>query len=172
MLHLSPSQTARRAVLSVLPLAAKRTAIAGLESAWVAATETDAARHARMDDRATWDKSTWVRYLAATAVHEPRFKPRIMRLLREISSIETGLTMPTFPDKHQHDPCSSWKCRSDSGCRGSLAVAACSATIRMVAALPRLKRSRTLTCCLIQHAPGRCASAGGGNGADQHGDKG
>jgi hypothetical protein len=116
MTHLSPSPAARRTAPSVLPssqpypllsgyraqlddaLTAKRAAIAGLEAAWVAAAETDAARHAarhvRIDDRATWDKSTWVRYLAAAAVHEPRFKPHIMRLLREISSIETGLAMP------------------------------------------------------------------------------
>jgi hypothetical protein len=47
----------------------------------------------------------------------------------------------------------------------------CSATIRM-AALPRLKCSRGLTRCFIQHAPDRCVAVGGGDGADQHGDTG
>jgi hypothetical protein len=91
MTHLSPSPTARRPELSVLPssqpdpppvrnhsefpdaLAAKRAAIAILELAWVAVAEADAARgagrHIRMDDRATWDKPTWARYLAAAAAY-------------------------------------------------------------------------------------------------------
>jgi hypothetical protein len=54
----------------------------------------------------------------------------------------------------------------------TLGLEACSATIRVNAALPRLKCSRGLTRCLIQHAPDRYASAGGGDGADQHGDTG
>lgn len=49
-----------------------------------------------MDDRSTWDKATWSRYLAAAA-HEPDFKPQIMRFLRKINSIETLLAMPEHP---------------------------------------------------------------------------
>jgi len=79
-------------------LAAKRAGVTALEAAWVAAAEADAARatsrDVRIDDRGTWDKATWARYLAAAAAHEPDFKPRIMRLLREIDSLEKLLAMP------------------------------------------------------------------------------
>ena len=79
-------------------LAAKRAAVAALEAAWVAAAEADAARGisrgVRVDDRSTWDKTTWSRYLAAASAHEPDFKPRIMRLLREIENLEKLLGMP------------------------------------------------------------------------------
>ena len=79
-------------------LATKRAQVVSLEAAWVAASEADAARagnrNVRMDDRSTWDKATWDRYLlTAAATHEPDFKPRIMRLLREIDSLEALLAM-------------------------------------------------------------------------------
>ncbi len=117
MTHLSPAAAARRAPppasLPSHPLPAllgdrtrlreaalaKRALVAGLEVAWVAASEADAARggsrDVRMDDRGTWDKATWHRYLTAAAAHEPDYKPRIMRLLREIDSIEILLAMPS-----------------------------------------------------------------------------
>jgi hypothetical protein len=79
-------------------LAEKRAALAGLEVDWVAAAEAEAAggagRQVRIDDRSTWDKATWTRYLAAAATHEPVFKPRIMRLLSEIDSLEALLARP------------------------------------------------------------------------------
>ena len=79
-------------------LATKRAAVASLEAAWVAAAEADIARNAsrdvRIDDRSTWDKTTWSRYLVAASAHEPDFKPWIMRLLREIDSVEKLLDMP------------------------------------------------------------------------------
>ncbi len=113
MTHLSPSPTGGHAVtpcllspagvpsLTVSPtrlrdaLAAKRAAIASLETRWVAASEAYASRgRTRMDDRSSWDKATWSRYLAAAVAHEPEFKPRIMQLLREIHGIETLLAIP------------------------------------------------------------------------------
>ena len=79
-------------------LAAKRAAVASLEAAWVAAAEADAARtntrNVRMDDRSTWDRATWDRYLTAASNHEPDYKPRIKRLLREIDNLEALLAMP------------------------------------------------------------------------------
>lgn len=115
MTHLSPHATRRpppSRALTSLPmsalagnrsrlrdaLAAKRAAVGRLEAAWVAASETDAARGrsqgVRIDDRATWDRATWQRYLAAAAAHEPEFLPCIMRLLREIDSLEALLATP------------------------------------------------------------------------------
>lgn len=77
----------------------KRTTIARLEGAWVAAAEADAAagrgRGVRMDDRETWDRATWDRYLTAAATHEPDYKPRIKRLLGEIDNLEKLLALPT-----------------------------------------------------------------------------
>jgi hypothetical protein len=79
-------------------LATKRAAVAELEAAWVAAAEAAIIRHiggsVRIDDRATWDKATWLRYLAAAEQQEPEFKPRLKRLLTEIDSLEKLLSMP------------------------------------------------------------------------------
>ena len=78
-------------------LADRHAAIAAIEVTWVAASEADAAQHAsrdvRMDDRSTWDHATWDRYLVAASKHEPDYKPRIMRLLREAESLERLLAM-------------------------------------------------------------------------------
>ena len=79
-------------------VASKRTQIAALEAAWVTASEAAAARAGsravRMDDRATWDRATWARYLAAAESNEADYKPRIKRLLTEIDNIERLLAMP------------------------------------------------------------------------------
>jgi hypothetical protein len=47
-----------------------------------------------MDDRETWDRATWDRYLAAASRHEPDYMPRIRRLLGEIDNIEKLLALP------------------------------------------------------------------------------
>ena len=77
----------------------KRATIASLETAWVAAAETDAAvgraRAVRMADRDTWDRATWDRYLAAASNREPDYLPRIRRLLGEIANIEKLLALPS-----------------------------------------------------------------------------
>lgn len=117
MTPLSPAATARRA-LPPAPAASpsftallgdrsrlraalldKRATIARLEAAWVAAAEADTtagrARAIRMDNRETWDRATWVRYLAAASKHEPDYMPRIKRLLSQIASIEKLLALPS-----------------------------------------------------------------------------
>jgi hypothetical protein len=90
---LSGNRTALREAVT-----AKRAQMAAIEAAWVAAAEIDMARHlghgVRADDRSTWDRATWSRYLAAAEAHEPDFKPRIRRLLTEIESLERLLASP------------------------------------------------------------------------------
>jgi hypothetical protein len=117
MTHMSPAATMRRSLPPVSLTAPaftallgdrsrlraaqldKRTAIARLETAWVAAAEADAATgrggSVRMDNRETWDRGTWDRYLAAASRHEPDFMPRIKRLLGEIDNIDKLLALPT-----------------------------------------------------------------------------
>ncbi len=79
-------------------VSANRAEIAMLEADWVAAAEADAApdqdKGVRRDDRSTWNKAVWDRYLAAAEAMEPSFKPRIKRLLREIDHLERLLAMP------------------------------------------------------------------------------
>ena len=116
MTHLFPADAARAAPQSISParspdpvllgnraplrnaIAAKRTHIAQLEAAWVAAAEAELAQHPRhgirIDDRATWDREIWTRYLAAAEACEPEFKPRIRRLLDEIAATERLLAAP------------------------------------------------------------------------------
>ncbi len=77
----------------------KRISITMLESDWVAAAEADAAvgrgRTVRMDDRETWDRPTWDRYLAAASKYEPDYMPRIKRLLGEIDNLLKLLALPS-----------------------------------------------------------------------------
>jgi hypothetical protein len=79
-------------------LASNRAAVARLEADWVATAEADLRRSVggriRVDNRETWDKATWDRYLTAAAAHEDEFKPRIMRLLRDIDGLEAQLSAP------------------------------------------------------------------------------
>ena len=117
MTRLSPTVTARRALppASAAPpaftallgdrsrlrsaLQDKRATIARLEAAWVAAAEVDAiaghTRAVRMDNRESWDRATWDRYLTAASQREPEFMPRIRRLLAEMTSIEKLLALPS-----------------------------------------------------------------------------
>jgi hypothetical protein len=79
-------------------VAARRRRLLDLEVAMVAACEADAA-HARahgvrMDDRETWDRATWTRYLDAAARHEPEFGPPMRRLLQEIDQLERLMALP------------------------------------------------------------------------------
>jgi hypothetical protein len=119
MTHLSPANAVRLVLptvsdadSSVSPLignhhspeaalSRKRAQVAQLESAWVAAAEAEVARHlshgARVDDRATWDKTMWDRYLAAATAQEPNFKAHIMHLLDEIGSLERLLAVDCTP---------------------------------------------------------------------------
>jgi len=73
-------------------IAMRRARIAIIETEWVTACERDAARGAshsvRLDDRETWDKAMWHRYLAAAAGCEGAYLPRLHRLYSEIARLE------------------------------------------------------------------------------------
>ena len=79
-------------------IARRRQALANLEAAMVAACEQAAARSAagavRMDDRATWDRAMWQRYLDVAARLEPDFGPRMRRLLQEIDQLTRLIELP------------------------------------------------------------------------------
>lgn len=121
MTDLSPAATTRQAPPAASPavppftallgdrnrlravLQEKRTTVTRLEILWVATAEADAApgrdQSVRMDDRGTWDRATWNRYLVAASRHEPDYMPRIRRLLREIDAIERLLALPSGPSE-------------------------------------------------------------------------
>ena len=79
-------------------IAQHRAALAELEGALVAACEAAAARHrssaVRVEDRATWDRAMWQRYLDAATVLEPEYGPRMRDLLRDIDRLERLLALP------------------------------------------------------------------------------
>jgi hypothetical protein len=79
-------------------IAQHRTRLAELEGALVAACEAAAARHrtstVRVEDRATWDRPMWQRYLDAATVLEPDYGPRMRDLLRDIDRLERLLALP------------------------------------------------------------------------------
>jgi hypothetical protein len=80
-LDLDPEQL-RAAIL------AKRSQIATLENAWVAASEHAAGGRDHLGDRATWDRTTWARYLDAAAASQDDYMPRLRRLYTEIARLE------------------------------------------------------------------------------------
>lgn len=79
-------------------IASRRQRLLDLEAALVAGCETEAARSrassVRMDDRETWDRDTWTRYLAAAANLEPEYGPQMRRLLREIDQLARLAELP------------------------------------------------------------------------------
>lgn len=82
-----------------LGITRRRRTLLELEMAMVAACEADAARgrapSVRMDDRETWDRATWNRYLAAATRVEPEFGPPMQRLVREIDQLQRVLALAT-----------------------------------------------------------------------------
>jgi len=64
----------------------------------VAACEKEAARGRssaiRVDDRETWDRPMWTRYLAAAARLEPGYGPEMRQLLREIDQLTRLIELP------------------------------------------------------------------------------
>jgi len=79
-------------------IAEHRARLAELDGALVAACEAAAARHrasaVRVEDRATWDRPMWQRYLDAATVLEPEYGPRMRELLRDIDRLERLLALP------------------------------------------------------------------------------
>ena len=91
-----PSATARVLSLDYRRLceaiAVRRQRLAEREADLVAACEKavahGAARHIRVDDRATWDRAAWNRYVGTAMRLEPQFMPEILRLVGEIELLE------------------------------------------------------------------------------------
>ena len=83
-------------------ITSRRAALAELETAMVAVCEQQAARGAghdvRIDDRTTWDKPMWDRYLAAAENHEADYMPRMLRLLGEIDRFERMMSLALAPE--------------------------------------------------------------------------
>jgi hypothetical protein len=79
-------------------IAQHRVRLAELEASLVAACEAAAARHrasgVRVEDRATWDRPMWQRYLDAATILEPDYGPRMRDLLRDIDRLERLLALP------------------------------------------------------------------------------
>jgi hypothetical protein len=80
-------------------IARRRAQITRIEAEWVATCERRAAHgagnHIRIDDRATWDRAMWNRYLAAAANTQAAYLPRLVRLYDEIVRLERLLTQPS-----------------------------------------------------------------------------
>jgi hypothetical protein len=79
-------------------IAVRRQRLAEREADLVAACEKavahGAGRHIRIDDRATWDRAAWNRYVAAAMQLEPDFMPQMLRLIREIERLERLAALP------------------------------------------------------------------------------
>lgn len=81
-----------------LGVALRREVLAGLEAEMVEACETAAGsgdpRTSAPDDRASWDRDAWRRYLDAAARLEGCYGPRMRRLREDIARLERLLDLP------------------------------------------------------------------------------
>ena len=59
-----------------------------LVAACAKAVAHDAGRHIRLDDRTTWDRAAWNRYVGMATRLEPEFMPELLRLIRDIERLE------------------------------------------------------------------------------------
>ena len=79
-------------------IAVRRQRLAEREADLVAACERavayGAARQIRVDDRTTWDRAAWNRYVGTATRLEPDFMPEMLRLLREIERLERLAALP------------------------------------------------------------------------------
>ena len=79
-------------------IAARRAALGAIETEMVGKCEASAARSAprsvRLDDRATWDRAMWSRYLSTATALEPDYMPRMLRLHAEVERLERLLLLP------------------------------------------------------------------------------
>ena len=73
-------------------IAVRRRRRADREADLVAACEKavahGAGRQIRLDDRATWDRAAWNRYVGTATDLEPEFMPEMLRLIRDIERLE------------------------------------------------------------------------------------
>jgi hypothetical protein len=79
-------------------IATRQARISALETAMVSACEAHAARVApagvSIDNRESWDRAMWDRYLAAATQLEPDFMPQMLRLHSEVRRLQRLLEMP------------------------------------------------------------------------------
>ena len=83
-------------------IADRRAALSAIEIEMVGKCEEVAARaaprHVRLDDRGTWDRAMWNRYLSAAAALEPDYMPQMLRLHAEVERLERILLLPATPE--------------------------------------------------------------------------
>jgi hypothetical protein len=79
-------------------IAVRRQRLAECEADLVAACERavahGAGRHIRLDDRKTWDRAAWSRYVGTATQLEPEFMPEMLRLIRDIERLERLAALP------------------------------------------------------------------------------
>ena len=76
----------------------RRQRLAEREADLVAACEKAVAQgagwHIRLDDRTTWDRAAWNRYIETATRLEPAFMPDMLRLIRDIERLEHLAALP------------------------------------------------------------------------------
>ena len=79
-------------------IALRRRRLAEREADLVAACEKavahGAGRHIRLDDRTTWDRAAWNRYVGTATRLEPEFMPEMRHLIRDIERLERLAALP------------------------------------------------------------------------------
>ena len=79
-------------------IAVRRQRLAEREADLVAACEKavahGAGRHIRLDDRTTWDRAAWNRYVGTATRLEPEFMPEMLHLIRDIERLERLAALP------------------------------------------------------------------------------
>jgi hypothetical protein len=79
-------------------IAVRRQRLTEREADLVAACEKavahGAGRHIRLDDRTTWDRAAWNRYVGTATRLEPEFMPEMLRLIRDIERLERLAALP------------------------------------------------------------------------------
>ena len=79
-------------------IALRRQRLAEREADLVAACEKavahGAGRHIRLDDRSTWDRAAWNRYVGTATWLEPEFMPEMRYLIRDIERLERLAALP------------------------------------------------------------------------------
>jgi hypothetical protein len=79
-------------------IAVRRQHLAEREADLVAACEKAVAHHRagrqiRVDDRTTWDRAAWNRYIETATQLVPAFMPEMLRLIRDIERLERLATL-------------------------------------------------------------------------------
>jgi hypothetical protein len=94
-------------------IAARRQRLAEREADLVAACEKavahGAARHVRLDDRTTWDRAAWNRYIGTAMQLEPDFMPEMLRLTRDIERLERLVALPAASQASAAAECEKWR---------------------------------------------------------------